>query len=226
MRGEAGRSCLDLLRTHHPEVTVVVLSASSAYDDIRFGTRTRRTRVHRQEHQPVRHPRRAPARHEETVYHAISSVPGPEDQPSLPTGSPRRTTPTPTGSTPPEVLVTRCPAGALRCAQRALAPAPATRSSLSPGRTPPREASPVASLSTARARDGRPSAWADGRARRARTDRRPKNTTSIRMRMTTCGSTATDAAASLPLHGDRAGRAGACGGDRRPAARADHASIA
>ena len=39
MRGEDGRSCLDLLSAHYPNVKVVVLSASSAHDDIRSALR-------------------------------------------------------------------------------------------------------------------------------------------------------------------------------------------
>src|SRR5207253_1506751 len=35
MRDADGRRCLELLREHHPEIKVVVLSASSAHDDIR-----------------------------------------------------------------------------------------------------------------------------------------------------------------------------------------------
>jgi DNA-binding NarL/FixJ family response regulator len=80
MHGEAGRSCLDLLRTHHPEVTVVALSASSAYDDIRSAlARGARAFIVKNIN-----PRDIPAAlrhaHEETVYHAIGSEPGPEDQ--------------------------------------------------------------------------------------------------------------------------------------------------
>ena len=36
MRGADGRRCLELLREQHPGIKVVVLSASSAYDDIRW----------------------------------------------------------------------------------------------------------------------------------------------------------------------------------------------
>ena len=36
MRGEGGVSCLELLRDRHPDVKVVVLSASSSHDHIRW----------------------------------------------------------------------------------------------------------------------------------------------------------------------------------------------
>ena len=36
MRGADGRRCLELLREQHPDIKVVVLSASSAHDDIRL----------------------------------------------------------------------------------------------------------------------------------------------------------------------------------------------
>jgi DNA-binding NarL/FixJ family response regulator len=80
MRGEAGRSCLDLLRTHHPEVTVVVLSASSAYDDIRSALARGARAFIVKSVNPLDIPAALRHAHEETVYHAIGSVPGPEDQ--------------------------------------------------------------------------------------------------------------------------------------------------
>jgi DNA-binding NarL/FixJ family response regulator len=80
MRGDDGRSCLDLLRMHHPDVKVVVLSSSSAYDDIRsaLGRGARAFIVKSVD--PLDIPAALRHAHEETVYHAIGSEPGPEDE--------------------------------------------------------------------------------------------------------------------------------------------------
>ena len=80
MRGEDGQSCLDLLQARHPDVKVVVLSASSAYDDIRSAlSRGARAFIVKSVN-PADIPAALRHAHEETVYHAIGSEPGPEDE--------------------------------------------------------------------------------------------------------------------------------------------------
>jgi len=80
MRGEDGRSCVDLLRVHHPDVKVVVLSSSAAYDDIRsaFARGARAFIVKSVDPSDI--PSALRHAHEETVYHAFGSAPGPEDE--------------------------------------------------------------------------------------------------------------------------------------------------
>jgi DNA-binding NarL/FixJ family response regulator len=80
MRGEDGRSCLDLLRAHHPNVKVVVLSASSAHDDIRsaLGRGARAFIV--KSVNPLDIPAALRHAYEETVYNAIGFEPGPDDE--------------------------------------------------------------------------------------------------------------------------------------------------
>jgi DNA-binding NarL/FixJ family response regulator len=80
MRGEGGRSCLDLLRAQHPDVKVVVLSTSSAYDDIRSAlARGARAYIVKSVN-PLDIPAALRHAHEETVIHAIGSEAGPEDE--------------------------------------------------------------------------------------------------------------------------------------------------
>ena len=80
MRGEDGRSCLDQLRERHPDVKVVVLSASSAYDDIRSALSRGARAFIVKSVDPLDIPAALRHAHEETVYHAIGSEPGPEDE--------------------------------------------------------------------------------------------------------------------------------------------------
>jgi DNA-binding NarL/FixJ family response regulator len=80
MRGEDGRSCLDLLRERHPDIKVVVLSTSSAHDDIRaaLGRGARAFIVKSVD--PLDIPAALRHAHQETVFHAIGSEPSPEDE--------------------------------------------------------------------------------------------------------------------------------------------------
>jgi DNA-binding NarL/FixJ family response regulator len=80
MRGEDGRSCLDLLSAHHPNVKVVVLSASSAHDDIRSALRRGARAFIVKSVNPLDIPAALRHAYEETVYHAIGSEPGPDDE--------------------------------------------------------------------------------------------------------------------------------------------------
>jgi DNA-binding NarL/FixJ family response regulator len=80
MRGADGRRCLELLREQHPDIKVVVLSASSAHEDIREAlTSGARAFIVK-----TVNPRDIPAAlrhaHDETVHHAIGFEPSPEDQ--------------------------------------------------------------------------------------------------------------------------------------------------
>jgi DNA-binding NarL/FixJ family response regulator len=80
MRGDDGNSCLDLLHEQHPAVKVVVLSASSAYDDIRSAlSRGARAYIVKSVN-PLDIPAALRHAHDETVFHAIGAEPGPEDQ--------------------------------------------------------------------------------------------------------------------------------------------------
>jgi DNA-binding NarL/FixJ family response regulator len=80
MRGEDGRSCLDLLSAHYPNVKVVVLSASSAHDDIRSALRRGARAFIVKSVNPLDIPAALRHAYEETVYHAIGSEPGPDDE--------------------------------------------------------------------------------------------------------------------------------------------------
>src|SRR5262249_46405372 len=80
MRGENGRSCLELLQAHHPEVKVVVLSASSARDDIRQALTNGAHAYVVKSVNPLDIPAALRQAYEETVYHAIGFEPSPEDQ--------------------------------------------------------------------------------------------------------------------------------------------------
>lgn len=80
MRGEGGVSCLELLSAHHPDVEVVVLSASSAYDDIRWAFSSGAWAFIVKSVNPLDIPAALRHAHEGTVYHAIGLEPGPEDE--------------------------------------------------------------------------------------------------------------------------------------------------
>ena len=80
MRTEDGRSCLDVLSARYPDVKVVVLSASTAYDDIRCALgRGARAYIVKSVN-PLDIPAALRHAHEETVYHAVGLLPGPEDE--------------------------------------------------------------------------------------------------------------------------------------------------
>jgi two-component system, NarL family, response regulator DevR len=80
MRDDKGRSCLDVLTEQHPGIKVVVLSASSAYDDIRSALNRGARAFIVKSVNPADIPSALRHAHEETVYHAIGSEPGPEDE--------------------------------------------------------------------------------------------------------------------------------------------------
>jgi DNA-binding NarL/FixJ family response regulator len=80
MRAQGGHSCLDLLVAKHPEVKVVVLSASSSYDHIRSALARGARAFIVKSVNPLDIPAALRHAHEETVYHAIGFEPGPEDE--------------------------------------------------------------------------------------------------------------------------------------------------
>ena len=80
MRGADGRRCLELLREQHPGIKVVVLSASSAYDDIRWALTSGARAFIVKTVDPLDIPAALRHAYEETVHHAIGFEPSPEDQ--------------------------------------------------------------------------------------------------------------------------------------------------
>jgi DNA-binding NarL/FixJ family response regulator len=80
MQGEDGRSCLSLLRENHPDIKVVVLSASSSYDDIRSSLTSGARAFIVKSVDPLDIPAALRHAYEETVYHAVGFEPGPEEQ--------------------------------------------------------------------------------------------------------------------------------------------------
>src|SRR4051794_22776189 len=80
MRGEDGRSCLELLREHHPDVKVVVLSASSSYDVVRWALTNGARAFVVKSVNPSDIPAALRHAYEETVYYAVGLEPGPEEQ--------------------------------------------------------------------------------------------------------------------------------------------------
>jgi DNA-binding NarL/FixJ family response regulator len=80
MCGEDGRGCLDLLRERHPDVKVVVLSASSAPDEIRsaLGRGARAFIV--KSVNPLDIASALRQAYDGTVYHVLGARPGPEDE--------------------------------------------------------------------------------------------------------------------------------------------------
>jgi DNA-binding NarL/FixJ family response regulator len=80
MRGTDGRRCLELLREQHPDIKVVVLSASSAHDDIRSALTSGARAYIVKSVDPLDIPVALRHAYDETVYHAIGFEPGPEDQ--------------------------------------------------------------------------------------------------------------------------------------------------
>jgi DNA-binding NarL/FixJ family response regulator len=79
MRGADGQSCLDLLRAHHPEVKVVVLSSSSDPQMIRSALSRGACAYIVKSVDPLDIPSVLRQAYEETVYHAIGLEPAPED---------------------------------------------------------------------------------------------------------------------------------------------------
>jgi DNA-binding NarL/FixJ family response regulator len=80
MRAEDGCSCLDLLHERHPDVTVVVLSASSAHDDIRSALNRGARALIVKSVDPLDIPSALRQAHDGTVFHAVGFRPGPEDE--------------------------------------------------------------------------------------------------------------------------------------------------
>jgi len=80
MRGADGRRCLELLREQHPDIKVVVLSASSAHDDIRWALTNGARAFIVKTVNPVDIPAALRHAYDETVHHAIGFEPSPEDQ--------------------------------------------------------------------------------------------------------------------------------------------------
>jgi two-component system, NarL family, nitrate/nitrite response regulator NarP len=80
MRGADGRRCLELLREQHPDIKVVVLSASSARDDIREALTSGARAFIVKTVNPLDIPAALRHAYDETVHHAIGFEPSPEDQ--------------------------------------------------------------------------------------------------------------------------------------------------
>src|SRR6059058_3043739 len=80
MRGADGRRCLELLREQHPDIKVVVLSASSAHDDIRSALTGGARAYIVKSVDPLDIPAALRHAYDETVHHAIGFEPNPEDQ--------------------------------------------------------------------------------------------------------------------------------------------------
>ena len=78
LRDADGRACLDVVREAHPGVTIVVLSASTAEADIRSAlSRGARAYVVKTV-DPVDIPSALRLACEQTLYHVVGDVPGPE----------------------------------------------------------------------------------------------------------------------------------------------------
>ena len=80
MRGADGARCLDLLREQHPGIKVVVLSASCAYDEIRWALTSGARAFIVKTINPDDIPAALRHAYEETVHHAIGFEPSPEDE--------------------------------------------------------------------------------------------------------------------------------------------------
>jgi len=80
MRSGDGRRCLEHLREQHPAIKVVVLSASSAHDDIRSALTSGARAYIVKSVDPRDIPVALRHAYDETVHHAIGFEPGPEDQ--------------------------------------------------------------------------------------------------------------------------------------------------
>jgi DNA-binding NarL/FixJ family response regulator len=80
MRGADGRRCLELLREQHPGIKVVVLSASSAHDDIRWALTHGARAFIVKTINPLDIPAALRHAYDETVHHAIGFEPSPEEE--------------------------------------------------------------------------------------------------------------------------------------------------
>ena len=80
MRVDDGTSCLDLIREHHPAVTVVVLSAPIDVVAIRSALARGARAVIIKSINPSDIPSALRQAHEETVYHAIGAEPTPDEE--------------------------------------------------------------------------------------------------------------------------------------------------
>jgi NarL family two-component system response regulator LiaR len=80
MRDADGRSCLDLLRERHPDVTVVVLSSAKSHDDIRSALNRGARAFIVKSVNPLDIPAALRHAYDGTVYHAIGAEPGPDEQ--------------------------------------------------------------------------------------------------------------------------------------------------
>jgi DNA-binding NarL/FixJ family response regulator len=80
MCAEEGRSCLDLLRERHPDVTVVVLSGSSAHDDIRSALNRGARALIIKSVDPLDIPSALRQAYDGTVFHAVGLRPSPEEE--------------------------------------------------------------------------------------------------------------------------------------------------
>jgi DNA-binding NarL/FixJ family response regulator len=80
MRAADGRRCLDLLCEQHPDIKVVVLSASSAHDDIRWALANGARAYIVKTVDPLDIPAALRHAYGEKVHHAIGFDPSPEDE--------------------------------------------------------------------------------------------------------------------------------------------------
>ena len=80
MRDADGSRCLELLREQHPDIKVVVLSASSAHDDIRSALTSGARAYIVKSVDPLDIPAALRHAYDETVHHAIGFEPSPEDE--------------------------------------------------------------------------------------------------------------------------------------------------
>src|SRR5215208_1936422 len=79
MRTADRRSCLDLIRSAEPDLTVVVLSATAAPDVIRSALSRGARAFITKSVNPLDIPSAIRQAHEGTVYHVLGSAPGPTD---------------------------------------------------------------------------------------------------------------------------------------------------
>ena len=80
MRGADGRRCLELVNEQHPDIKVVVLSASSARDDIRGALTSGARAFIVKTVNPLDIPAALRHAYDETVHHAIGCEPSAEDE--------------------------------------------------------------------------------------------------------------------------------------------------
>jgi DNA-binding NarL/FixJ family response regulator len=80
MCAEDGRSCLDLLHERHPDIKVVVLSASSAHHEIHSALNRGARALIVKSVDPLDIPSALRQAYDGTVFHAVGFRPGPEDE--------------------------------------------------------------------------------------------------------------------------------------------------